>query len=56
MPVKMIDQVKLEYWKKRLEHDETIYRNNPRYNVTIIPDTLRWFLETIEYLQSIREE
>jgi hypothetical protein len=45
----MVDQVKLDYWKERLCDAE--YR---QMEITMIPPMLRWFVETIEYLQRVK--
>lgn len=46
----ILEQAKLDYWKGRLAKADLDSQNEP-VNIQIIPDTLRWFIETIEYLQ-----
>ena len=47
----MVDQVKLDYWKERLER-EKINAHAGHVSIHITPQTLEWFIETIEFLQS----
>ena len=46
----MIDQMKLDYWRERLRKAR-IEGQDRHVSIQIVPDTLEWFLDTIDFLQ-----